>query len=167
MRTLYITRHAKSSWSDPELDDFHRGLNDRGLRDAPFMAKAFAERNEPVDLLVSSTAVRALMTARHFTQALGRGKEEIVEERGLYLADLSTLIKRVNTLPDTAQRVMLFGHNPGLSDLVEYLGDADLGEVPTCAIVRLDLVIDSWAEASMGLASLVWYDHPKLHPGIH
>jgi phosphohistidine phosphatase len=167
MRTLYITRHAKSDWTDPELDDFHRGLNQRGLRDAPFMANAFAQRNEPVDLLLSSTAVRALMTAHQFAKALGRDKDVVVEERGLYLADLPSLIKRVNTLPDTAERVMLFGHNPGLSDLVEYLGDADLGELPTCAIVRLDLLIGSWSEASMGLASVVWCDHPKLHPGMH
>jgi phosphohistidine phosphatase len=167
MRTLYITRHAKSDWSDPALDDFHRGLNERGLRDAPYMAHAFARRNEPVDLLVSSTAVRALMTARPFATALGRDKHTIVEERGLYLADLPTLISRVNTLPDAAERIMLFGHNPGLSDLVEHLGDVDLGEVPTCAIVRLDLIIGSWAEASKGLASVVWYDHPKRHPGLH
>ncbi len=165
MRTLYITRHAKSSWDDPGQDDFHRGLNERGLRDSPFMAKAFAERNEPVDVLLSSTAVRALMTARHFAEALGRDRDSIAEDRNLYLADLPTLIKRVTKLPDDAHRIMLFGHNPGLSELAEYLGDGDLGELPTCAIVRLDMMIDSWAEASMGLATMVWYDHPKRHSG--
>jgi len=166
MRTLYIVRHAKSSWSDPAVDDFHRPLNERGQRDAPFMAHAFHTRNEPVDLLVSSPAVRALSTARHFAKALGIDKGAIVEDRSLYLADLPTLLKRVNQLPDTADRVVLFGHNPGLSDLVEHLGDDDLGELPTCAVVRIDLPIDAWAEASMGLGTVVWHDHPKQHPEL-
>lgn len=161
MRTLYITRHAKSSWSDPALDDFHRPLNDRGRRDAPFMARVFASRNEPVDLLVSSPAVRALSTARIFAEALGG--MSVSEERSLYLAELPALIKRVNTLPDTATRVMLVGHNPGLSELAEHLGDDDLGEVPTCAVLRIDLPIDHWNEAAMGLGTVVWYDHPKRH----
>ncbi len=165
MRTLYITRHAKSSWDDPALDDFHRPLNERGQRDAPFMAKVFASRNEPVDLLVSSPAVRALSTARIFAAALGM--QAITEERSLYLAELPTLLKHVNQLPDTAERVMFFGHNPGLSELVEHLGDDDLGEIPTCAVVRIDLPIDAWAEASLGLGSVVWYDHPKQHPELH
>ncbi len=163
MRTLYITRHAKSSWDDPRADDFHRPLNDRGQRDAPFMAQVFSSRNEPVDLLMSSTAVRALSTAHLFAKSMGKERSAVQEDRLMYLADLPTLIKRVEQLPDSAKRVMLFGHNPGLSELVEYLGDADLGEIPTCAIVRIDLPIDSWAEASMGLGSVVWSDFPKRH----
>ena len=163
MRTLYITRHAKSSWDDPRSDDFHRPLNDRGQRDAPFMAQVFRSRNEPVDLFLSSSAVRALTTAHLFAKALGVERSAVQEDRNIYLADLPTLIKRVDQLPDSAKRVMLFGHNPGLSELVEYLGDADLGEIPTCAIVRIDLPIDSWKEASRGLGSVVWSDFPKRH----
>lgn len=166
MRTLYITRHAKSSWSQPGLDDFHRPLNERGLRDAPFMAKVFASRNEPIDLLVSSTAVRALSTARVFARELGIPSDRILEDRSIYLAELPALIKRVNQLPDSAERVMLVGHNPGLSELVDHFGDGDLGELPTCAVVRLDLLIDTWAEATMGLGTVVWNDHPKRHPEL-
>ena len=163
MRTLYITRHAKSSWDDPRADDFHRPLNDRGQRDAPFMAQVFRSRNEPVDLLMSSTAVRALTTAHLFAMALGMERSAVQEDRMMYLAELPALIKRVDQLPDSAKRVMLFGHNPGLSELVEFLGDADLGEIPTCATVRIDLPINSWREASRGLGSVVWSDFPKRH----
>ena len=70
MRTLYICRHAKSSWADPGQDDFDRPLNERGLLDAPRMAKIFRERGEPVDLIVTSPAVRALTTARFFAKEL-------------------------------------------------------------------------------------------------
>ena len=163
MRTLYITRHAKSSWDDPRADDFHRPLNDRGQRDAPFMAQVFRSRNEPVDLLMSRTAVRALTTAHLFAMALSVERAAVQEDRMMYLAELPALIKRVDQLPDSAKRVMLFGHNPGLSELVEFLGDADLGEIPTCATVRIDLPINSWREASRGLGSVVWSDFPKRH----
>lgn len=163
MRTLYLTRHAKSSWADPGMDDFHRPLNERGERDAPFMARVFKERGEPVDRLVSSPAVRAITTARSFAGALGVPDDRIQQERGIYQAPAEALLHLVNRLPDEWHRVMLFGHNPGFSDLAAHLSDATIGDLPTCATVRIDLPIDQWAEASMGLGTLVWEDFPKRH----
>ena len=110
MRTLYITRHAKSSWDDPRADDFHRPLNDRGQRDAPFMAQVFSSRNEPVDLLMSSTAVRALSTAHLFAKSMGKERSAVQEDRMMYLADLPTLIKRVEPVyPDIAREARVEG----------------------------------------------------------
>ena len=166
MRILYLTRHAKSSWDDPRMDDFDRPLNERGERDAPYMARVFKDRGEPVDLLVSSPARRAITTARTFAQALGVEEAGIQQERAIYLAPVNTLLQVVTKLPDTHKRVMLFGHNPGFSELVERLSDAGVGELPTCATVRIDLPVDSWREASAGLGTLVWLDHPKRHSDL-
>ncbi len=166
MRTLYLTRHAKSSWDDPATDDFHRPLNDRGERDAPVMARTFKERGEPVDRLVSSPAVRAITTCRVFAKALGVKEGEITQDKGIYLAPTEMLLRTVNLLNDDWQRVMLFGHNPGFTDLAEYISDADIGEMATCATARIDFTVDSWAEVSMGLGTLVWYDYPKRHPEL-
>ena len=166
MRTLYLTRHAKSSWDDPRTDDFNRPLNERGLRDAPFMARIFKERGEPVDRLVSSPAVRAISTAREFAGALGIHEADITQERGIYLAPAEMLLRIVNLLNNDHRRVMLFGHNPGFSELAEYISDADIGELATCATVRIDLPVDGWNEVSMGLGTLVWHDHPKRHAGL-
>lgn len=166
MRTLYLTRHAKSSWDDPNTDDFHRPLNDRGLRDAPAMARAFKERGEVVDRLVSSNAVRAITTAKEFAKALAVKEGDIVQDRGIYLAPAEMLLRTVNLLNNDWQRVMMFGHNPGFTELAEYISDADIGELATCATVRIDFTVNDWAEVSMGLGTLVWHDYPKRHPQL-
>jgi phosphohistidine phosphatase len=166
MRTLYLTRHAKSSWDDPSTDDFHRPLNDRGERDAPVMARVFKERGEPVDRLVSSPAVRAITTARVFAKALGVDASAITQDKGIYLAPAEMLLRTVNLLNDDWQRVMLFGHNPGFTELAEYISDADIGEMATCATVRIDFTVNNWAEVSAGLGTLVWHDYPKRHPEL-
>ncbi|MBS1581068.1 MAG: histidine phosphatase family protein [Bacteroidetes bacterium] len=158
MKTLYLVRHAKSSWADPGMEDFDRPLNDRGLRDAPAMAERFKARHEPVDLLVSSPAARALATARCYAQALDL---PVTEDKRIYEAHHRALQGVVESLPDTAQRVMLFGHNPGFSLLTEHLCEAGLGDLPTCAIVRIDLTVASWEEVAGGLGTLVWWDFPK------
>lgn len=159
MRTLYLVRHAKSSWADLGMDDFDRPLNDRGLRDAPAMALRFAQRKEPVDRLVSSPAVRALTTARAFATALHLPAPQL--NGRIYEAHFRTIHGIVEELPDTAQHVMLFGHNPGFSMLCEHLSGAGLGELPTCAIVRIDLPVDAWKEVSQGIGTVMWHDSPK------
>jgi phosphohistidine phosphatase len=166
MRTLYLTRHAKSSWEDPRTDDFNRPLNERGERDAPHMAKVFAQRGELVDLIVSSPAVRALTTARIFAKALASDENLIKQDKRIYLAPAENLLHLVNLLPNEAMHVMIFGHNPGFTDLIHYLGDGDVGDLPTCSTVRLDFTIDTWGEVSRGLGTLVWFDHPKGHPEL-
>ncbi|MBL7963337.1 MAG: histidine phosphatase family protein [Flavobacteriales bacterium] len=165
MKTLYLCRHAKSDRSVPTLDDFDRPLNTRGERNAPFMARVFKERGEPVDLLVSSPANRAITTARAFAQAMDIAEKDILQDRSIYLADHRVLLHVVNVLPPTADRVMLFGHNPGFTELVEYLSSEDIGNLPTCGIVRIDFPVKEWAAVTRDLGTLVWFDHPKRHQG--
>lgn len=129
------------------------------MRDAPEMARRFAERNEPIDLLLSSPAKRAITTAIAFAGALGGVHVE--EDQQLYLADRRTLIHIVNALPVTAQRVMLFGHNPGLSELVDVLTSNGIGELPTCTTVRIDLLVEDWAHVASGTGTLAWWETPK------
>jgi len=160
--TLYLTRHAKSSKDDPRLRDFDRPLNERGLRDAPFMARVFAGRKEAVDLLVSSPAKRAIATAGHFALALGQAERDIVQDERIYLADAGLLIRVIAALPDHAARVMLFGHNPGLSDLVSVLTGGIL-DLPTCTTVRIDLHAARWSEVDAGAGTLAWSDMPGRH----
>jgi phosphohistidine phosphatase len=165
MRTVYLCRHAKSSWGDAQLSDHDRPLNERGQRNAPFMAHLFAKRGEPVDLLISSTALRARTTAFHFAKALGREEADVQLVPELFHPSVQTIQQVISGLPNTVSRVMLFGHNPGFSLAVAHLSDTDVGVLPTCGIVRIDLPIDDWAIISKGLGTLVWQDHPKRHPG--
>lgn len=165
MKTLYLCRHAKSSWADAGMDDFDRPLNERGQRNAPFMAKMFKERGEPVDLIVSSPANRAITTARSFATTLGLSGDRFREERAIYLAERGTLAHLVNGLPGHADRVMLFGHNPGFTDVVNHLSDAGIANLPTCGIVRIDFAMNEWQHIIKGSGTLVWFDYPKRHPG--
>ncbi|MBL7940908.1 MAG: histidine phosphatase family protein [Flavobacteriales bacterium] len=165
MKTLYLCRHAKSSWADPGMDDFDRPLNERGLRNAPFMAQVFKQRGELLDRIVSSPAKRALTTARSFADALAISNDHFLQDRSIYLAERSTLMHVVNALPTAADRVMLFGHNPGFTELLDHLSDAGVDNLPTCGLVRIDFALDDWKLLGKHTGNLVWFDYPKRHPG--
>jgi phosphohistidine phosphatase len=77
MNTLYLVRHAKSSWKQPELSDFERPLNKRGKNDAPFMGRLLSDKGINPDLLISSPAKRARITARLIASEINFPKEEI------------------------------------------------------------------------------------------
>lgn len=165
MKTLYLCRHAKSSWADPGMDDFDRPLNERGQRNAPFMAHVFKYRGEPIDLIVSSPANRALTTARCFADALAIPTERFVQCRSIYHAERQTLAHIVSQLPNSAGRVMLFGHNPGFTQLLDHLSDMRVDNLPTCGLVRIDFSVDDWQHIAKGSGTLVWFDYPKRHHG--
>jgi phosphohistidine phosphatase len=165
MRTLYLCRHAKSSWADAGMRDHDRPLNERGFRNAPFMAKEFGARQEPVDLLMSSTALRAITTARSFANELRIDQTSIIQDASIYHADVPTLMNVINGLPANADRVMLFGHNPGFTQLLDHLTGAGVANIPTCGLVCIDMGIDDWRGASRHLGTVRWYDYPKRHPG--
>lgn len=163
MRTLYLCRHAKSSWADPGQDDYDRPLNERGLHDAPMMARLFKERNEPVDRIVSSTALRALTTARSFARTLQLDAARFALEPRLYHASTATINHVVNALPVDARRAMLFGHNPGFTEVLEHFTGEGLLNMPTCGLARIDFLVDDWALVGKHMGTLVWFDHPKAH----
>jgi phosphohistidine phosphatase len=165
VRTLYICRHAKSDRGPGYANDHDRPLNERGLRNAPFMARLFAERGEPVDLLLSSTAERARSTASFHAAQLGIPASDIVLRSELYHASVQDIMTVLQALPAGQARVMLFGHEPGLSRLVEYLTNDGPGDLPTGSIVRVDLHVNDWSAASRGTGTVAWWDHPKRHPG--
>ncbi len=85
MKTLYLVRHAKSSWEQPELSDLERPLNKRGKKDAPFMGSLLKKKNEIPELIISSPAKRASSTAKRFAEELGIKKEDIKTEKDLYV----------------------------------------------------------------------------------
>ena len=162
MKTLYLMRHAKSSWSFDELRDQERPLNDRGRDDAPRMGQALAKRQVHPDLIVSSPAVRALSTAVLVARELGYERDSIRVEPAIYQADLDTLLAVVRNLPDAAGAVLLAGHNPTITDVANYLSPSPLSsEMPTAAIICLRFSTDHWAEATQANAEFYFYDYPR------
>ncbi|MBL0741263.1 SixA phosphatase family protein [Chryseolinea lacunae] len=163
MKTLYIIRHAKSSWEDPLQGDHDRPLNERGKRDAPRMGKRLKEKNIHPDAMVSSTAKRALSTAKRIAKVLEFPKDSIKKEKTLYHADEVTLLSTVQELNDKLNTVMLFGHNPGLTDFVNTLMDReqDIDNVPTCGVVAFEFDFDKWSDVNWGKGTMLFFDYPK------
>ena len=162
MKTLYLMRHAKSSWSFDELRDQERPLNDRGRDDAPRMGQALAKRHIVLDLLVSSPAVRALSTAVLVARELKYAHDKIVVEPGIYQADVATLLAIIRNLPNTASAVLLTGHNPTITNVANALSPSPLsGEMPTAAIICLRFDTEQWAEVKQANAEFYFYDYPR------
>ncbi|HSH03157.1 MAG TPA: histidine phosphatase family protein [Anaerolineae bacterium] len=146
MKTLLVMRHAKSSWSNAGMSDFERPLNNRGQADAPRMGKLLRREDLVPDLIITSTAKRAWQTAEAVAYASGY-EEDVREEEKFYLAAPVTYINVVKKVDDRYERVMVVGHNPGISELITVLTGAYEG-MPTAAIGVVTLPIDSWSALS-------------------
>jgi phosphohistidine phosphatase len=160
-KTLILVRHAKSSWSKPGLADIDRPLNERGMRDAPFMAKRMAEAGQPVDHLVSSPANRALTTAKCYAEALNLRDSLTIDPR-VYEAGVAQLMNVINGFDDAWNCVLMFGHNPGFSYLIQYLCGQML-HMPTNGVSVLEADLASWENLGTNAATLVEFDYPKKH----
>ena len=145
MKPLLVLRHAKSSWSDSALDDHERPLNRRGQRDAPRMGKLVREHGLTPDVIISSDAVRARLTAEAVAEASGFAGE-IRFEAAVYAASPADVLAVLLTVPETtAGTVMIVGHNPGLEELVAQL-TGEQPDLPTAALAQIALPIDRWRD---------------------
>jgi phosphohistidine phosphatase len=161
MKTLYLMRHAKSSWSFDDLSDKERPLNGRGRTDAPAMGEALAKRNIHIDLMVSSPAVRAMSTAALVAGVLKYPHERIQVIEKIYQADVGDLLRVMHELPNEANSVLLVGHNNTITDFANLLSPSKLPELPTAAIVCLRFNTNHWAHADRNNAEYYFYDHPR------
>lgn len=163
MRTLYLVRHAKSSWADLGARDYERTLEERGHRDAPRMAELMSSLNVAPDLLVSSPATRAKMTAEYFAKKLGILTERIDYQDDIYEADLPTLLHVVRDLPDSAQVICLFGHNPTFTYFANQFAQNQIDNVPTCGIVKIECDTEGgWSEFGKARTHVSGFWYPKM-----
>lgn len=160
-RTLILARHAKSSWANDTLPDHDRPLNERGIRDAPRMARRLRERGIQPQAIVTSSAVRAFATAEAFAAELELEPEALQIEPGIYGAGVLDMISLIHGLDDRLDRLLLVGHNPTFSELAGSLAGGNLGSLPTCAVVTLGWDGGSWNGVGRGRLDLVDLDHPK------
>lgn len=160
MKTLFLVRHAKSSRDDPSLCDRDRPLNERGMRDAPRVGEQLAKRALNPDLILSSPARRARTTAEIIAEKLGYRLKSIVVEDRLYASTADDLLAVVHELRDRAKCVMLFGHNPALSELAHRLL-GKITDMPTCGVAEFEFDIKSWAKVAAEVPAKVALYYPK------
>lgn len=161
MKHLTLIRHAKSSWADGNLSDFERPLNRRGQRDAPVMGRKFAEVEPRPDLFVSSPALRAHTTAQIFVAEATPPPPPLVLERDLYEAGVEDFLGVIHRLDPSARHVAIFAHNPAVTEIVNLLSAAGIANVPTCALMRLRLDVDRWADVAGHCGTLEGWDRPE------
>jgi len=161
MKTLYLLRHAKSSWAIPGQKDYDRPLNDRGMRDAPAMGARMRERGYEIDLVVSSPAARALSTACIICAELGLEPNSIVQDRQIYLAGSAKLLHLISFFDESKHSALLVAHNPALTDLANELAHASIDNIPTSGLVSIALPIEYWAQIVPGIGKVLDFDFPK------
>ena len=173
MKSVLLLRHAKSSWDHPGLADYDRPLAKRGLKDAPRMGQVLAQFDQVPDQIIASPAKRAEQTAKLVAKACGY-YGSIRWAENFYGGDSEDLIAALQSLPFTVERAMLVGHNPTMEETVSDLlagpgdgwGSGIAVQMPTAALVCLDLDIDDWSELEPGQATLRWYLIPRLVKAI-
>lgn len=144
-RQLFVLRHAKSNWSDADASDFVRPLNQRGQTAAPLMGTKLRQNNQQVDVILASTAVRVRQTLDLLLPAW-QYAGPVIWEKQLYLASPETLTHHLASLDKEWTRVMIVGHNPGLSQLVGQLSGSHV-DMPTAAIIQLECAATDWPTA--------------------
>jgi phosphohistidine phosphatase len=144
MKSLLVLRHAKSSWSNVYLADYERPLNARGQHDAPRVGQLLHQEELVPDLIITSSAERALRTAELVAincDYPGR----LMATRQFYHADPDIYFEVLRHVSEPNQRVMVVGHNPGMEELIEEL-TGEYVEMTTATLVHLQLDTPTWAD---------------------
>ena len=163
MKTLYLMRHAKSSWDFIDLSDHDRPLNNRGRKDAPAMGRELAAREVSMDLIMSSSAVRALSTATLVAKELEYDVDKIAIEEDIYKSDKRELLEIIKSIPNQFDLVMLLGHNPTITDMANMVSPELIPDIPTAGVVALRFACTTWREIAKENATFLFLDFPKNH----
>lgn len=156
MKTLYIIRHAKSSW-EFDLDDHKRPLNKRGLKDADLIGKQLKMLIKPVDMVLSSDAERAKTTARIILDNLTIDEDVFSLESKLYDFGGHKAIEVVKNCPDEIETLMIFGHNHAFTSIANLYGSQVIDNLPTAGVVGIEFDVDNWKDISVGKTVLTLF----------
>jgi len=163
MKKLFLIRHAKSDWNNPNLSDIDRPLNKRGDRDAPFMANVLKKSNVIPELIYSSPAKRAFTTAKVFAKELGYDKNLIIINNSVYEAGIKDLEKIVQEIDADISNVLLFGHNMVITAFANHLGNKFIDNMPTCSIVGIEFDTNNWKNLERGSGNTFLFEYPKKY----
>lgn len=163
MKTIYLIRHAKSSWTDASLKDFDRVLNERGEKDAPKMAKHLMKKVKSPDVFISSPAKRAKRTSKIFANEFNFDTDKIIYYDELYLASPLQIFNIILNIDDKHSSAAIFGHNPGITELANALiEDVSIDNISTCGVFALTADCNSWKDFENCKKTLLFFDYPRI-----
>ncbi len=163
MKTLYLIRHAKSDWSVDHLSDIDRPLNERGYGDAHKMSLVLREKKIAPDLIISSSAIRAISTALIFCRNLNYDTKIIFINKTLYNTSSKEYLHCISKTDNKHQTVFLFGHNPTITNTANELTNVLTEEMPTCCVAGISSTVDTWEAFVKNTNILSYFDFPKKH----
>ena len=162
MLTLFLCRHAKSSWDEPGLSDKDRPLNARGKNDAPMMGRMLENREENPDLIISSPAERAFKTAKLISDELGYRQKDIIVDNRIYMAGIDDFIEVLKECRSKDTTIMIFSHNYGITDFANYISSSRIDNIPTCGIVKIKFEFSNWEKIKKEKGKLEYFIYPKM-----
>lgn len=163
VKQVCFVRHAKSSWNHPNLRDFDRPLDERGLHDAPMMASKMSDLGLYPDFIITSGAMRAKTTAGYFKAEANLPDDKFVVTDSIYEAGQEAVYEALRSAPDTADFVFVFGHNPTFTYIANSIAGVSIDNVPTCGIVHAQLFISSWKDFRPDIAGFIGFHYPKQY----
>jgi len=166
-RSLFLIRHAKSSWDDPSINDFDRPLNERGKKDAPEIAKRLKDKKIKIDAFVSSPAKRARQTCNRFVKEFDHKKKKILLEEKLYEPTEENFYDVVEHLKDKWSTVAIFSHNPGITSFVNSLTETKVDDMPTCSVFAIKTDAEKWNDFKNAEKKFWFLDYPKIELTDH
>ncbi len=146
MKTLYLVRHAKSSWDYDDLCDFDRPLGAKGIKQLQTVIPALKKEKIRPDMLLSSPAVRAIQTAMMVFQGLELPTDVFALCAPLYEGAAVDYLDAIKALPESVGSAMLVGHHPGITNAVNQLLGENLEKIPTSAVYGIRWKTDSWTK---------------------
>jgi phosphohistidine phosphatase len=160
VKTLYLVRHAKSSWNIDVISDIDRPLNERGYVDAQAMAKRLKKKAQP-GILISSPAIRAVSTALIFSRVLETETSAIQIHPLLYNTGVKQYLQVIGAIADEHTSAFLFGHNPIITETANLLAGIHLAEIATAGIVGIEFDSMTWKKTREAHGRMIFYDFPK------
>lgn len=164
MKRLIVVRHAKSSWNSAALSDFERPLNRRGENDAPEMGRRLHRFGASPNAIITSSAARAVATSKLLAAEIGFPAGQIIADESLYGAGPDRFLAAIAAAcrsGDAPREIMIVGHNPGITEFVEFLTGERIGSIPTCGTALIDIAAADWSRIAAGSGKLMEFEFPK------
>jgi phosphohistidine phosphatase len=162
MKRLYLVRHAKSSWEEPGVSDYDRPLIPKGIKKTRLVIDFLLKRNTTVDLMISSPAVRAYETAKLIAGGLNYPLNGIKTERRIYDGYYDRILDVVYGTSNEVNSLMIFGHNPTITNLANLFLHPGIEMMPTTCVVCISFDTDKWEDLPSTHAIQEFVVFPKM-----
>ena len=165
MKVLHLIRHAKSSWSDPSLDDHDRPLKQRGIEACQIIGQKLMQEGCRFEHIYCSSALRAQQTIKYILGCISDKEGEWKTDSDLYTFSPSQLWRWIHSIPDTEESVLIVGHNPAFTEFINDVANASIINLPTCGYVRL-MIPCNWQDLHSGNAKIEKILLPKMRSAL-